>query len=230
MKTIASTPPHAKAKSKAVAKPVPSQPKTAVGEKIDLGKLFAAEYVAPRQPTLVHTKPARYLVVAGTGGPGTAVFQARIGALYSIAFTVKMTRRFSGQQDYTVGKLEARYLNLDGCPKPPPNEWQWQLLIRTPEFVTAEELAGAVAALRKRGKEGDAALVELATIDEGQCVQMLHVGPYDREGETIEAMQAFAAERGLALRGPHHEIYISDPRRVEPAKLKTIIRLAVKPV
>ncbi len=193
--------------------------------KLDLGAVFKREYVAPRQPVLVDTQPGRYLAVGGEGGPGGPVFQARIGALYAVAFTVKMTRKFSGRQDYTIGRLEARYLNMEAEPMPPRRKWRWQLLIRTPEFVAPEELAAAVAVLRKRGKEGDAALVALETVAEGRCVQMLHVGPYDREGDTVEVMRAFAESRGLRLTGPHHEIYISDPRRVAPGKLKTILRL-----
>jgi hypothetical protein len=210
-----------------------SLPKTPVAAepaaKLDLGEIFRAEYVAPRQPVLIDTNPGRYLAVEGTGAPGGAVFQARIGALYSIAFTVKMTRKFSGQQDYTISKLEARYLNLRGAPLPPAEQWHWQLLIRTPEFVGVDELARAVAALRKRGKEGDAALVRLESIAEGHCVQMLHVGPYDQEGGTIAVMTQLAATQGLRCTGPHHEIYLSDPRRVAPAKLKTILRLPVVP-
>jgi hypothetical protein len=197
--------------------------------KLDLGKIFQAEYVAPRKPVLLETAPSRYLAVDGTGAPGGAVFKARIGALYAIAFTVKMTRKFSGEQDYSISKLEARYLNLGGGPLPPPEQWRWQLLIRTPEFVVMDELARAVAALRKRGKEGDAALVRLESIAEGRCVQMLHVGPYDKEGDTVAVMEQLAAAQGLRCTGPHHEIYISDPRRVAPARLKTILRLPVVP-
>jgi hypothetical protein len=107
--------------------PVASEP----AAKLDLGKIFQAEYAAPRKPVLLETAPGRYLAVDGTGAPGGDVFKARIGALYAIAFTVKMTRKFSGEQDYSISRLEARYLNLDGGPLPPPEQWRWQLLIRT---------------------------------------------------------------------------------------------------
>ncbi len=227
--------------------------------KLDLGKIFRAEYLAPRKPVVLDTAPARYLAIEGTGAPGGDVFQARIGALYSIAFTVKMTRKFSGEQDYSISRLEARYMNLNSAveastprgrerervdfasaaesrlnlgdaPLPPAHQWRWQLFIRTPEFVAADELVRAVAALRKRGKEGEAALVHLESIAEGRCVQMLHVGPYDKECDTVATMKQLAAARGLRFAGPHHEIYISDPRRVAPAKLKTILRFPVVPV
>ena len=118
---------------------------------------------------------------------------------------------------------------LPAAPLPPAEQWHWQLLLRTPDFVAVDELARAVTALRKRGKEGDASLVRLESIAEGRCGQMLHVGPYDKEGDTIAVMTQLAAARGLRCAGPHHEIYISDPRRVAPAKLKTILRLPVVP-
>jgi hypothetical protein len=178
---------------------------------------------------LVDFGPSRYLVVEGQGAPGDAVFQSRIAALYAMAFTVKMTRKFAGRGDYPVGKLEALYLNVGQSPTPPRQRWKWRLMIRTPEFIGEDDLSAAVSTLRKRGKEGEATLVRLDTLLEGPCVQMLHVGPYDRESDTIETMREFAGTKGLELAGPHHEIYISDPRRVEPEKLKTILRCPAVP-
>lgn len=200
-----------------------------VAPKLDLLKLHRAEYVAPRKPVLVSTAPAWYLAAEGRGTPSSPCFEARIGALYATAFTIKMTRKFAGLQDYAVGRLECRYLNFGDTMPADQESWRWQLLIRTPESVTQSDLDAAIAALRKRGKEGDAAHVRLERIDEGRVVQMLHVGPYDREGDTLAAMDAFAAQHGLERAGVHHEIYISDPRRIAPEKLKTILRTPVKP-
>jgi hypothetical protein len=214
-------------KKKPVPKPRPARVRRPAAGKLNLGVLLKAEYVAPREPVLLDTQPGCYLAVTGEGAPGGAVFQSRIGALYAVAFTVKMTRKFSGRRDYTIGRLEARYLNLGTEPMPPREQWRWQLLIRTPEFVTPAELQAAVVSLRRRGKEGDAARVTLETIAEGRCVQVLHVGPYDRVGEVIDRMAACAQAQGLKLDGPCHEIYISDPRRVAPDAIKTIIRLPV---
>jgi hypothetical protein len=101
-------------------------------------------------------------------------------------------------------------------------------LIRTPEFVRAAEIKKAAAVLLEKGKPADVKEVKLEPLAEGRCVQMLHVGPYDKEPETVSAMQAFAESKGLALHGLHHEIYISDPRRVPPERLKTILRHPVK--
>ena len=198
--------------------------------KLDLYKLHKAEYVTPRKPALVQTKPARYLAIAGQGAPGGARFSACIGALYGLAFTIKMTRKFAGKQDYAVCKLEGQWF-FDGDPcAVPKDEWKWKLMIRSPDFISREDVMMAVGTLLKRGKSREAGEVTLETIDEGVCVQMLHVGPYEKENETIALMRSFAEADGLKLSGPHHEIYLSDPRRVPPERLKTIVRVpAVKP-
>lgn len=199
-------------------------------EKTDLYKLHKDEYVTPKKPVLINVKPAAYLTIAGKGEPGGEEFQDRVGALYSMAYTIKMTRKFEGLQDYAVCKLEAQWW-VEGEPEDfatvPKDQWQWKLLIRTPDFITQADLDKAVAALTKKGKSPTVKDVVLETIDEGRCVQMLHVGPYDREGETVAVMNAFMKEQGLKRHGLHHEIYLSDPRRVPPERLKTILRLPV---
>jgi hypothetical protein len=103
-------------------------------------------------------------------------------------------------------------------------------LIRTPEFIGKRELEAARKQLAEKGKDPLFKDVELLTLDEGQCVQMLHAGPYDREPETIAQMEAFAAAEGCRFGGLHHEIYLSDPRRVAPEKLRTILRIPVRQV
>jgi hypothetical protein len=200
-------------------------------EKIDFYKLHKAEYAALRKPSFIETKPAMYLSISGRGAPGGEDFQARIGALYSMAFTIKMTRKFEGREDYAVSKLESQYWcdAVEGdFSRVPQDEWQWTLLIRTPDFIMQEDLDKAGTALEKRGKSPLAREVKLLAIDEGRCVQMLHVGPYEREKETLEKMSAFAAGKGFAPHGRHHEIYLSDPRRIPPERLKTILRLPIR--
>jgi hypothetical protein len=200
-------------------------------EKIDLYKLHKDEYVAPKKPALVETKPASYLTVDGQGEPGGELFQARIGALYGMAYTIKMTSKFAGR-DYVVCKLEGQWWSDEfggDFSKVPMDKWQWKLLILTPDFIGEKELQQAADVLTKKGKSPDVNLVKLETMDEGLCVQMLHVGPYNKEGETVRVMNAFAEEQGLALHGLHHEIYLSDPRRVAPERLRTILRHPVKP-
>lgn len=204
---------------------------TATPEKIDLFKLHRAEYAQPKSPKVIDVGPAKYIVVDGHGEPGGAMFESRIGALYGMAYTLKFNSKFAGQ-DYTVGKLEGLYsvdgAGVDGSAKPDPKQMKWRLMIRVPDFISKKHLANARQTLQEKGKEGDFDAVGLETVKEGTCVQMLHVGPYDREQQTIEAMHEFAGAEGLAPHMWHHEIYLSDPRRVTPEKLKTIIRLPVK--
>jgi hypothetical protein len=195
-------------------------------EKLDLYKLHKGEYLAPKKPMLVEIKPANYLTISGQGGPGGETFTSRIGALYGMAYTIKMTSKAAGR-DYVVCKLEGLWWSDDPTcdfAKVPKDKWQWKLLIRTPDFVDKQDLRQAAQVLTKRGKSANVELVALETIDERLCVQMLHVGPYDKEGATIRAMNSFAEAQGLVLHGLHHEIYLSDPRRVVPERLRTILR------
>lgn len=202
-------------------------------EKIDLYKLHKDDYVTPKKPVLLTIKKAAYLAINGQGAPGGEVFCEKIGALYAMAFTAKMTRKFAGEQDYGVCKLEAQWWGENGeedFSRTPKEKWQWKLLIRTPDFVTKKELAKAAAAIIEKGKSPTVREVQLESFTEGPCVQMLHVGPYERECETIALMKAHAEANGLKLHGRHHEIYISDPRRVPPERLKTILRHPVRAV
>ena len=197
--------------------------------KLDLYKLHKTEYIASARPALVKTKPAQYLAIAGQGAPGGDRFVACIGALYGAAFTIKMTHKFAGKQDYAVCKLEAQW-DFDGPTAGLPKDaWKWKLLIRTPDFISSKALKGAVQTLLKRGKPPEVGEVKLETIDEGLCVQMLHVGPYEKEQESVALMNTFARAKELRLAGPHHEIYLSDPRRVPPERLKTILRQPAVP-
>lgn len=201
-------------------------------QKLDLYKAHKADYAAPKKPALVRLRPVTYLAIEGQGAPGGDEFTACIGALYGMAFTIKMTRKFAGLQDYTVCKLEGQWWADDGgsnFAKTPKEQWRWKLLIRTPEFIKAKDLVQAAAVLVKRGKGANVERVRLETLEEGQCVQMLHVGPYEKECETIALMEGFAGKQHLRFHGVHHEIYLSDPRRVPPERLKTILRHPIKP-
>lgn len=202
-----------------------------MADKIDLFKeLKAADYAQPRKPALIETTEGVYLTIDGQGEPGGDEFGTRIGALYSVAYTVKMTRKFDGGQDYVVGKLEAQWWTDDGkrLEDVSMEAWRWKLLMRIPGFVTEEELERAAKTLIEKGKDPEVKDVVRETLHEGRCVQMLHVGPYEKEGDTIALMVAMAEENGLVAHGRHHEIYISDPRRVPPERLKTILRMPVK--
>jgi hypothetical protein len=144
-----------------------------------------------------------------------------------------MTRKFAGGQDYKVCQLEGLWW-ADGSSADftavPRDQWRWKLLIRVPDFIGQADLDQAKAALRDKGKPPAFESVRLETIEEGPCVQMLHVGPYAEEPATLALMRQFAAAGGLEFRGPHHEIYLSDPRRVPPERLRTILRMPVEPL
>ncbi len=197
--------------------------------KIDLFKEYRDEYLAPSSPTLVTVGEVRYLAVVGRGSPGGQEFQAKVGALYGAAFTIKMTRKFAGKGDYVVGKLEGQYWGDEGPTtwSDDPERLNWRLMIRVPDVVVRRDLDDARAKLAAKGKDEGLDAVELFSEREGACVQMLHVGPYDKEAESVRTMLAFSGDQGLTYRGPHHEIYLSDPRRVAPEKLRTILRLPV---
>jgi hypothetical protein len=197
--------------------------------KLDLYATFAAEYVAKKEPVLVDVGPAQYLAIDGRGKPGSPVFQAKIGALYNVAFTTKMARKFAGR-DYAVSKLEGLWWGSGTASflDEPASTWNWTLLIRTPAFITVDEVNAAVQRLLDKGKAADVGDVRLETLAEGLCVQMLHVGPYDNEPESLARMHAFGKSERLTFHKRHHEMYLSDPRRVEPASLRTILRLPVR--
>lgn len=198
--------------------------------KLDLYQTNKAEYATPRKPVLLRIAKAAYLGIAGRGAPGGEAFEQAIGALYSVAFTIKMASKFAGR-DYGVCKLEGLWWVDSGRSfmTEPKDKWSWRLLIRTPDFIGKRELEAARTQLAEKGKGPLFKEVELTTLNENQCVQMLHAGPYDREPETVAQMEAFAAAQGYRFDGLHHEIYLSDPRRVALEKLRTILRIPVVP-
>ncbi len=200
-------------------------PGTAVAEKVDLYKLHKSEYVTPTEPVLIDVGRAKYLTVDGVGAPGGEKFQEAIGALWRAAYTMKMTRKFAGQ-DYKVCHLEGLWWGFERMEA--QDTWRWKLLMRVPDFITARDLKETAASLKAKGKGDSPVEVRLETLKEGRCVQALHTGPYANEGATIARMKASAESNGLSFGGPHHEIYLSDPRRVAPEKLRTILRMPVK--
>lgn len=197
--------------------------------KIDLYKTYKSEYVTPKDPVFVVVGPAKYLSITGHGAPGGEHFKAHIAALYSVAFTMKMAEKFAGH-DYKVCHLEGQWWAEDLCDfrSHEPKEWQWKLLIRVPDFITQKEVDDAIKTVLTKGKVVLAGQIKLEELTEGRCVQMLHIGPYAEEKPTVDRMQAMVEGRGLRFRGPHHEIYLSDPNRVPAERLRTILRYPVE--
>jgi len=183
--------------------------------KIDLLKDHKTEYVAPAKPVVLEVKPAQYVAIAGAGEPGGPEFQAAIAALYNVAFAIKMASKIAGR-DYAVMKLEGLYQDRE----------HWTLLIRTPDFIGAKDLREAVERLKSKGSD-TAAEVKLEKLKEGKSVQVLHAGPYSGAPKTIDSLWAFAKEKGLKIRERVHEVYLNDPRRTAPARLRTIVRQPV---
>jgi hypothetical protein len=193
-------------------------------KKVDLFREHQDEYVMSRDPRLVNVGSGTYLTVTGSGSPRSAEFRRHVGALYGCAYTIKFDNKLDRERDFKVGALEGLWWtkgkrDLVSSPKA---TWRWKLLIRVPSFVTKSAVASALLALRAKGRP--IADVRREVLREGRSVQALHVGSYAEEPETIAKMNSFARERKLRLRGKHHEIYLSDPRRVPEARLRTILR------
>ena len=198
-----------------------------MAKKIDFKKELKHLYTAKPQPALVDVPPMQYLVIDGQGAPGGAAFQEAMGALYGAAYTIKFGLKKAGSKvEYAIGVVEGLWWVDEGEEMPPKNReaWRWTVMIATPDHITAKDLAVAKKALAAKGQP-DASRVRLETLKEGRCAQNMHIGPYSTVGEvTIPALYKFIAEQGLSPCGKHHEIWLNDPRRTAPEKLKTIIR------
>lgn len=205
-------------------------------EKIDLAKKYKQYYTAKTQPEIITIPPVSYLSIAGKGDPSSKAFTKKIEALYPVAYTIKFMSK-KNQQDFTVAKLEGLWwfdgyynnLTMSEAPKRiPRSEWQWRMLIRLPEFVTTAMIEEAKQTVITKKRLSSVADVQPFTLHEGKVVQMLHVGPFDREPETLKQMQDFMLQHNFQQAGLHHEIYLSDFRKTAPEKLKTILREPVK--
>jgi hypothetical protein len=205
----------------------------------DFKKEYREFYLPPRMPGIVTVPAMNFLAVRGQGDPNQegGPYKKAVGLLYSVAFTIKMSK-LGGQTpegyfDYVMPPLEGLWWQegVRGVDYSRKADFRWIALIRLPEFVTGEVLAWAVREASAK-KKMDFTPVEFFSWEEGQCVQSMHIGPYDEEPATVSAMEQYAREQGYeADFGPtrlHHEIYLSDVRRCAPEKLKTVIRQPVR--
>jgi len=197
--------------------------------KLDLTKEYKTYYTAKTTPEIVEIEEGKFLTIEGKGTPGGDEFQAKVGALYSLAYGVKMLMK-KESKDFTVAKLEGLWWVDSDKPytEVPREEWRWKLLIRQPEFVTPEIVEKARQEVIEKKKVDLVNEVKFEKMKEGKCVQILHIGPYSTEPESLEKMYNLMKEKGLVYNGLHHEIYLSDPRKVAPEKMKTILRQPVK--
>ena len=207
----------------------------------DYKKEYKEFYLPPRKPAIVTVPPMNFVSVQGRGDPNEpgGEYQAAMELLYGIAFTIKMSKkgdhRIEGYFDYVVPPLEGFWWQegIAGVDYAHKERFQWISVIRLPDFVAKEDFDWAVEEATRK-KKTDYSKVEFFTYDEGLCVQCMHIGPYDDEPKTIARMHAFMEQEGYALditdQRMHHEIYLSDARRVAPEKRKTVIRHPIRKV
>jgi len=202
-------------------------------DKIDFRKVYKKLYGASADDfALVEVPPLGYLMFDGHGDPNTApVYAQAIEALYSLSYTLKfMSKRCFGR-DYVVAPLEGLWWAKDMTTfmSRRKDQWSWTMMILQPDWITAEHVRAAKGeVLMKKGLPG-IEKTRLEMLEEGLCAQILHVGAYDDEGPVLKRLHdEWLPAQGLAETGYHHEIYLSDPRTVAPAKLKTILRQPVK--
>ena len=208
-------------------------------EAFNYKKEYKEFYLPPRKPQIVEVPEMNFLAVRGMGNPNEEEgdYKAAIGLLYSIAYTIKMSKmgkhRIEGYFDYVVPPLEGFWWQdgVQGVDYTRKDQFQWISLIRLPEFVTREEFDWAIQEASVK-KQMDFSKVEFFTYHEGLCVQCMHIGPYDNEPVTVREMERYAKEQGYELdfsdQRYHHEIYLSDVRKCKPENLKTVIRQPIK--
>ncbi len=205
----------------------------------DFKKEYKEFYLPKNKPSIVEVPSVNYIAVRGRGDPNEedGDYKRAVGVLYAVAYTLKMSykteHKIAGFYEYVVPPLEGFWEQegVQGADYSDKSAFKWISVIRLPEFVTPGELEWAkqTAAVKKKLDCGTA---EFLTIDEGLCVQIMHTGSYDDEPATVALMDEFISERGYVndLGGArlHHEIYLSDPRKADPAKMKTVVRHPIR--
>lgn len=205
----------------------------------DYKKEFKEFYLPPKKPHIVTVPRMQFVAVHGKGNPNdeNGEYKAALAVLYAVSYTLKMSKmgdhRIEGYFDYVVPPLEGFWWQegISGIDYTRKDTFNWLSVIRLPDFVTKKDFDWAKqTAAVKKGL--DCSRAELFTLEEGECVQIMHIGSYDDEPATIKLMDDFALVNGYApdfsATRLHHEIYLSDPRKTEPEKLKTVIRHPVK--
>lgn len=205
----------------------------------DFKKEYQEFYMPKNQPAVVRVPKANYIAVRGQGDPNEegGAYQQAISVLYAVAYTLKMSyktdHKIDGFFEYVVPPLEGfwRQDGVDGVDYSNKSAFHWISVIRLPDFVSQTDVEWAARTAAKK-KKIDCSSAEFMTIDEGLCVQMMHVGPFDDEPATVALMDAYAERNGyvndITDKRLHHEIYMSDARRVAPEKWKTVIRHPIR--
>lgn len=205
----------------------------------DFKKEYKELYMPKDEPEILTVPPVRYLAVRGQGDPNEegGAYQQAVGILYAVAYTLKMSSKGShkidGFYEYVVPPLEGFWWqeNVDGADYSDKSSFHWISVIRVPDFVKKEDFDWAVKEAARK-KRLDCSAAEFLTVEEGLCVQMMHHGSFGEEPATVARMDEFVSASGCENDcGParlHHEIYLSDPRKTEPAKRKTVIRHPIR--
>lgn len=205
----------------------------------DYKKEYKEFYMPKNKPEIVNIPSMNYIAVRGQGNPNDpdGAYKQAIGILYAVAYTIKMSRlgkhKIEGYFDYVVPPLEGFWWQegVKGIDYTSKETFQWISVIRLPEFVTKEVFDWAVAEASAK-KDMDCSKAEFLTVEEGLCVQIMHIGAYDDEPATIDIMNQYLEKQGyendITDERLHHEIYLSDARRVAPEKWKTVIRHPIK--
>jgi hypothetical protein len=201
-------------------------------DKLDLKRTLKHLYTAASEPQLVDVPEMTFLMVDGAGDPNASEsFQEAMGVLYGAVYTLKfmLKKRPKDPIDFAVMPPEGLWW-CEGTPDfclEDKSKWLWTLMIALPDCITQEDFAQACEQLRARKNPPGLDRLRLERLHEGLCAQIMHVGPYADEPATIAKLHAFIADQGHTLRGKHREIYLSDPRRTAPEKMKTILRQPV---
>jgi hypothetical protein len=205
--------------------------------KIDYKKEMKELYrPSAKKPSVVEVPPLEFLMVNGSGDPNNSPeYAAAVEVLFGLSYTLKFMLKGRGGPDYTVLPLEGLWWNPQRRKfdwkkdKWDWREWKWTAMIAQPSHVNGDDIKEASVELKRKKDPPALSKARFREFDEGLSVQIMHIGPYSEEGPTISMLHDFAADKGYKLRGKHHEIYLSDPRRARPDKMKTVIRHPVSP-
>jgi hypothetical protein len=203
--------------------------------KIDFKKELKHLYrPSPKEFVVVDVPPMSFLMIDGHGDPNTAQeYQDAVEALYAVAYALKFMSKKQKGMDYVVPPLEGLWWveNMEEFSTEDKSAWDWTMMVMQPESVTQEMFEAALEQVEKKKDLPALSKLRLETYHEGLAVQILHIGSYDDEGPTIAKMHhEFMPENGYEPAGKHHEIYLSDPRKVAPEKLKTVLRQPVRKI
>ena len=205
----------------------------------DFKKEYKEFYMPKNKPEIVNVPTANYIAVRGKGNPNTqdGEYQQAISVLYAVAYTLKMSYKtgykIEGFFEYVVPPLEGFWWqdNVRGTDYGNKNAFNWISVIRLPDFITKKDFEWAIETATRK-KKVDCTKAEFLTIDEGLCIQIMHIGPFDNEPESVEIMDTFLEENeyedDINEKRLHHEIYMSDARKVVPEKWKTVIRHPIR--